>query len=110
DWTQITTLRQADKRIARAEAELEIAREQLLIRVADAYFNVLAAEDTLRSQQAAREAIGRQLEQAQRRYEVGLIAITDVQEAQAGYDEAVAAEIQAQRLLSVAQEFLREIV
>src|SRR5690606_6443038 len=96
--------------IARAEAELEIARAQLLIRVADAYFHAPAAEDTLRSQQAAREAIGRQLEQAQRRYEVGLIAITDVQEAQAGYDEAVAAEIQAQRLLSVAQEFLREIV
>ena len=110
DWASLATLRQADKRVARAETEYEIAREQLLLRVAEAYFTVLAAEDTLRSQGAAREAIGRQLEQAQRRFEVGLIAITDVQEAQAGYDEAVASEIQAQRLLATAQESLREII
>ncbi|MDG1463254.1 MAG: TolC family outer membrane protein, partial [Gammaproteobacteria bacterium] len=55
------------------------------------------------------EAIERQLEQANRRYEVGLIAITDVQEAQAGFDEAIAAEIVAKRSLANAREALREI-
>jgi outer membrane protein len=81
-----------------------------LVRVAETYFNVLAAEDNLASAVSAREAISRQLEQAQRRFEVGLIAITDVQQSQAGYDDAVAAEIEAERLLSTSHEFLREII
>jgi outer membrane protein len=110
DWSQYATLRQADKRVVRAETDYEAAQQDLMIRVADTYFNVLAAEDNLASAVAAREAIARQLEQAQRRFEVGLIAITDVQQSQAAYDDAVAVEIEAQRLLSTAHEFLREIV
>jgi outer membrane protein len=82
----------------------------LLVRVAEAYFNVLGAEDNLASAVSSREALNRQLEQAQRRFEVGLIAITDVQQAQAGYDESVAQEIEAQRLLATNHEFLREII
>lgn len=103
DWAQYTQLRQADKTVARAETDFEVAKQDLLLRVSEAYFNVLAAEDTLASEVAARESIARQLEQAQRRFEVGLIAITDVQESQAGFDQAVAAEIQAQRALATAQ-------
>lgn len=110
DWGRYVSLRQADKTVARAETDYAAAEQDLLIRVADTYFNVLAAEDTLASQIAARESIARQLEQAQRRFDVGLIAITDVQEAQAGYDSAVAAEIAAERALATAQEFLREII
>lgn len=110
DWGSYAQLRQADKSVARAETDLESARQDLLIRVAEAYFTVLAAEDTLASDIAAREAIARQLEQAQRRFEVGLIAITDVQESQAGYDSAVATTIQSERTLATAQEFLREII
>ena len=110
DWSNYATLRQADKRVLRAETDYEAAKQDLLIRVATRYFDVLAAEDNLASAVAAREAIARQLEQAQRRFEVGLIAITDVQQSQAGYDDAVAAEIEAQRLLSTSHEFLREIV
>jgi outer membrane protein len=110
DWSLYATLRQADKRVARAETDYEAAKQQLLVRVATSYFNVLAAEDNLASAVSSREAISRQLEQAQRRFEVGLIAITDVQQSQAGYDTAVAAEIEAQRLLSTAHEVLREIV
>ncbi len=110
DWSQYATLRQADKRVARAETDYEAAKQDLLVRVATRYFDVLAAEDNLASAIAAREAISRQLEQAQRRFEVGLIAITDVQQSQAGYDDAVAAEIEAQRLLSTSHEFLREII
>lgn len=110
NWGQFLQLKQADKFVALAEAGYQIAKQDLLVRVASTYFLVLAAEDTLASEQSAREAIGRQLEQAQRRFEVGLIAITDVQEAQAGYDLAVATEIAAQQNLATMQEFLREII
>jgi outer membrane protein len=110
DWGLYATLRQADKRVARAETDFEAAKQQLFIRVATSYFGVLAAEDVLASAVAARESVSRQLEQAQRRFEVGLIAITDVQQSQAGYDDAFAAEIEAQRQLATAHEALREIV
>lgn len=110
NWGQFLQLKQADKVVARAEAFFQVAQQDLLVRVANTYFLVLAAEDTLAAEQSAREAIGRQLEQAQRRFEVGLIAITDVQEAQAGYDLAVATEIAAQQNLATTQEFLREII
>jgi len=110
DWTQFKTLAQADKRVLQAETNYEAAKQDLTTRVATRYFNVLAAEDNVASAQSAREAISRQLEQAQRRFEVGLIAITDVQQSQAGYDNAVAEEIAAQQVLSTAHEFLREII
>ena len=110
NWAAYAQLRQADKRVMRAETDYEVAKQDLLIRVADRYFAVLAAEDNVASAVAAREAIGRQLEQAQRRFEVGLIAITDVQQSQAGYDDAIAAEIEAQQLLSTSHEYLREII
>jgi outer membrane protein len=110
DWGNYVQLQQADKVVARAETDFAAAQQDLLLRVADTYFNVLAAEDNLASAVAARESIARQLEQAQRRFEVGLIAITDVQETQAGFDQAVADEIAAQRVLATNQEFLREII
>jgi outer membrane protein len=109
NWAQYATLKQADKQVTRAETEFASAQQNLLIRVSTAYFNVLAAEDNLASAVAAREAIARQLEQAQRRFEVGLIAITDVQQSQAAFDDSVATEIDAQRQLAGSQEFLREI-
>jgi outer membrane protein len=110
DWGRYTQLKQADKRVMRAETDYEAQKQALLIRVATAYFNVLAAKDSLASAVAAREAISRQLEQAQRRFEVGLIAITDVQQSQAGYDDSVASEILAQRTLATSYELLREII
>jgi outer membrane protein len=110
NWGQYATLKQADKRVTRAETDFAAAKQDLLLRVSNTYFNVLAAEDNLASAVAAREAIARQLEQAQRRFEVGLIAITDVQQSQAAFDDAVATEIEAQRLLATNQEFLREII
>ncbi|WP_428100829.1 TolC family outer membrane protein [Candidatus Rariloculus sp.] len=110
DWSQIKTLRQVDKQITRAEAAFEAARQNLLIRTAETYFSVLAAEETLASEIVSREAIARQLEQAQRRFEVGLIAITEVEQAQANYDLAVANTIQAERVLSITQEALRELI
>ncbi len=108
-WDQIVNLRRADKTITRAEAVREAAQQDLIVRVAQRYFDVLAAEDRLTSINADRDAIARQLEQAKQRFEVGLIAITDVQESQAAYDQSVANEIGAKRSLATAREFLREI-
>ena len=109
-WDQFIALRRADKQVAQAEADFRAAEQDLMVRVATAYFDVLAAEDILESEIAAKEAIARQLEQANKRFEVGLIAITDVQEAQSGYDQAVAAEIVAKRSLATNKESLREII
>ncbi|HET7925515.1 MAG TPA: TolC family protein, partial [Rhodanobacteraceae bacterium] len=110
DWSQYKTLQQAEKRVVRAETDFRAAQQDLIVRVATAYFGVLGAEDNLASAVAQRDSVSRQLEQSQRRFEVGLIAITDVQQSQAGYDDSVAAEIEAQRLLSSAYEQLREII
>ncbi len=108
-WDSIVNLKRADKQVAKAEALREAAQQDLIIRVAQRYFDVLAAEDRLRSIHADRQAIARQLEQAKQRFEVGLIAITDVQESQAAFDQSVANEIGAKRSLATAREFLREI-
>lgn len=108
-WDQIVGLRRADKLVAKAEAVREAAQQDLIVRVAQRYFDVLAAEDRLTSINADKTAIARQLEQAKQRFEVGLIAITDVQESQAAYDQSVANEIAAKRSLATAREFLREI-
>lgn len=110
DWSRYKTLQQADKQVVQAETTFRAAEQDLIIRVATAYFAVLGAEDNLASAVAQRDSVSRQLEQAQRRFEVGLIAITDVQQSQAGYDDAVAAEIEAQRQLSSSYEQLREII
>ncbi len=108
-WDQIVGLRRADKLVAKAEADREAAQQDLIVRVGQNYFDVLAAEDQLTSRHANRQAIARQLEQAKQRFEVGLIAITDVQESQAAHDQAVADEIASKRTLATAREFLREI-
>ncbi|HZW60020.1 MAG TPA: TolC family outer membrane protein, partial [Woeseiaceae bacterium] len=108
-WDQIVGLKQANKQVARADAVHEAAQQDLIVRVAQRYFDVLAAEDRLTSIHADRRAIARQLEQAKQRFEVGLIAITDVQESQAAYDQSIASEIGAKRELATARELLREI-
>ena len=110
DWGQILSMKQADKTIARAEADLAATQQELMIRVASAYFNVLAANDVLASDIAAREALAQQLEQTRRRYDVGLIAVTDVQDSQAGYDQAAALVIASERALATSLESLREII
>ena len=108
-WTNWSTLRQADSQVAQAEADYRTAQQALLQRVAQRYFNVLAAQDTLEAQQVALEAFNRQLDQANKRFEVGLIAITDVQDSKAARDQSNAAVIEAKRSLASAEEQLREV-
>jgi outer membrane protein len=109
DWSQWQTLQRADSEVALAEANYRAAEQDLLVRVAGRYFDVLAAEDTLTAADATLQAVTRQLEQAEKRFEVGLIAITDVQEARAAHDNAVAGVIVAKRTLATAHEYLREL-
>jgi outer membrane protein len=108
-WANWVALRRADKTVAQAAADYAAAEESLIQRVSQRYFDVLAAEDTLEAQQASLEAISRQLEQADKRFEVGLIAITDVEEAKAARDSGTAAVIDAKRTLANSVEALREV-
>src|SRR6195256_2908801 len=108
-WANWMTLKEASREVAQAEATYQAAEQQLILRVAQAYFNVLAAEDGLEANQASLEAISRQLDQANKRFEVGLIAITDVQEAKAARDTAAAAVIAAKRTLATSEDQLQEI-
>ena len=85
---RLVQLEQSDSTIAQAEADFASAEIDLMVRSTTAYFDILSAEDDLRVANAEREATGRQLEQAQQRFDVGLIAITDVHEAKAAYDAA----------------------
>ena len=95
--------------ISKADAFLNAAQQDLIIRSADAYFRTLAAVDKVGFTKAERKAISRQLDQAKRRYEVGIIAITDVHEAQAGFDNANAQVISAENELLITKEVLREL-
>lgn len=103
-------LDQADRQIAQAEVTFAAEEQNLIIRVAQAYFNVLSAEDSLEFARAENAAIARQLDQAKQRFEVGLIAITDVHEAQAAFDQSRADLIQAENALDNAREAQQEII
>ncbi len=93
-----------------AQLQLEAAHQALALRLAQAYFGVLGAADNLTLAQAEQKAVSRQLEQARQRFKVGLIAITDVNEAQARYDLSLAQEIAAEAELDRAREELAEII
>ncbi len=109
-WDRWVALKRADKTVAQAEATYAASEQDLAVRVTQGYFNALAARDSLDAETLNKEAIKRQLEQNETRFEVGLIAITDVLESRAAYDQSVASEIGAKRQLSLAIEQLREIV
>jgi outer membrane protein len=93
NWFQY---RQAGHQVQQAEATFGQAYQDLIVRVAQAYFDVLAAQDTLGLVRAQKEAISEQLAQAKRNFEVGTATITDTHEAQARYDLIGAQEIVAQ--------------
>jgi len=106
---QFDRISQADAQVAQAEAKFSSAKLELILRVAQRYFNVLASSDTLVFAKANKEAIKQQLQQTKQRFEVGLTAITDVHEAQARYDASVASTIVAENDLAIRKEELREI-
>ena len=103
-------LGQARTKEEKAEIDYAVRTQELIDRVAERYFGVLEGRDDYRFTQTNREAIAQQLRQAQQRFEVGLIAITDVEEAKARFDLASAREIEAKNTLDNAREAMREVI
>jgi outer membrane protein len=109
NWGDWGRLSRAEQVALQVQTVYDSEVQNLIVRVTQSYFNVLGAIDDLGFAQAEKRAIERQLEQTKQRFAVGLTAITDVHEAQAQYDSAVAREIAAENELENAREFLREI-
>ncbi|OED37420.1 hypothetical protein AB833_23650 [Chromatiales bacterium (ex Bugula neritina AB1)] len=108
--TAYHSVKKAKLNVVQAKATLQEAKQNLMFRTAQAYFNILTAEEAFRAARSSREAISRQTEQAEKRFEVGLSAVTDVKEAQAQLDLAVAREVVAENQLDLAKEALRVII
>ena len=93
-----------------ASAEFAYQQQETMIRVASAYFNVLNSIDSLNAARAEEKAIGRQKDLAKKRFDVGLAAITEVQETQAAFDLTVVSRIAREAQLDSARESLTSIV
>jgi outer membrane protein len=106
----IVVYEQAMTQVEQADAQLAAAAQDLILRVAQAYFDVLNAQDTVAFAEAQKTAIGRQLEQAKRNFEVGTATITDTHEAQARYDLTLSQEITARNDLELRRRALEQII
>ncbi len=106
DWITVKQARNTGKQ---ADLTLAAVAQDLIFRVASAYFNVLSAQDTLKLTRSEKAADSKQLNQAQKRVQVGLDALTSVYEAQAAYDSSLAKEISAENTLRNNQEALRQL-
>ena len=94
---------------AQAAANFAIAQQELIVRVTDSYLTILESQAALTSAKAERDAVKRQLDQVQQRFDVGLVAITDVLEAQAAYDSSIVAVIEREGAQSISFEALLRI-
>lgn len=101
---------QGKKQLELAQAQLETAEQDLIVRVSQAYFDVLAAQDTLAFVRAQKTAVAEQLASAKRNFEVGTATITDTREAQARFDLVIAQEIAADNDLRVKRLALSQLV
>ncbi|MGD9871360.1 MAG: TolC family outer membrane protein [Thauera sp.] len=110
DWQSWVQYKQGELQTALAETQFGLARQDLVLRVAEAYFNVLNAQDALAAVTQLRTAAAEQLELAKTSFEVGTVTITDVHEAQSRFDLASAQEIAAQNQLEVARQSLAQII
>jgi len=110
DWGRWQNFEQSKLIVADVEVQLQQAYQDLLLRVADAYFNVLYAQDTLSATEAEKAAVAGQLESAKRNFELGNATITDTYEAQARYDLVVAQELRLQNDLDVRRDELAKII
>lgn len=93
----------------KARADFEAAQQALILNTAEAYFNVLRSQENLTTAMATEAAFKRQWEQAKERFDVGLIAITEVHEAKASYDATKTSRIQAEGALNIAFEGLASL-
>ena len=104
------TYQQGLKQVDLAQAQLSSADQDLIVRVSQAYFDVLAAQDSLAFIQAQKTAVAEQLASAKRNFEVGTATITDTRDAQAKYDLVIAQEIAADNDLRVKKIALDQLV
>ncbi len=102
-------LEQSEKSSLQSEVSYKLAKQNLISRVTQVYFDILKAKDSLEFAQAEKKSIERQLEQTNQRFKVGLTAITDVHEAQAQFDNSVATVIRSENAVEIQKELLREI-
>lgn len=110
NWARFVRYQQANQRVSKAQLEYQLAEQALIIRLTERYLNVLKAEVSLTLASDDVKAFTHQREQAKIRFEVGLIAITDVHNAQARYDLSIATQIAAQDNLYSKQEALRQLI
>jgi outer membrane protein len=108
-WDSWVALKSADATVAQSEANYRAAAQNLIQRVTQQYFAVLAAQDALVAQRSALKSVQGQVDQAERGYEAGLISQTDVEAASASRDSTAAAVIAAKRALATQQNLLRAI-
>lgn len=109
-WQNIEQYRQGKLAVAVADAQFSQAKQDLVLRVSQTYFDVLLAQDSLELAQAQKKAISEQLEAAKRNFEVGTATITDTHEAQARHDLATAQELAAQNDLEIKRHALRQVI
>ncbi|MBS1158089.1 MAG: Type secretion outer membrane protein, TolC [Proteobacteria bacterium] len=109
-WQNWVGYRQSEIQVAQAEANFAQARQDLILRVAQAYFDVNYGTESLAAVRANKAAIAQQLESAKKNFEVGTATITDTHEAQARYDLAQAQEIAAESDLEIKQHALAAIL
>lgn len=101
---------EAELQVAQTEAQFRIAEQDLVLRSAQAYFDVLIARDSVQLAEAQKTAISEQLAQAKRNFEVGAATITDTHEAQARFDLTSSQEIAAQNNLAIKQAALQQLI
>jgi outer membrane protein len=109
-WQNWVAIGQAEKQVLQAEAALTIAQQDLIVRTAQAYFDVLLAQDNVALSEAQKKAFSEQLAQAKRNFEVGTSTIVDTLEAQARYDQTVAKEILDKNDLEVKRQALTQLI
>jgi len=110
NWQAFQLYKEAGFKAVQAEAVFGQASQDLIVRVAQAYFDVLTSQDSLAFIQAQKTAIAEQLAQAKRNFEVGTATITDTHEAQARYDLATSQEIASQSDLEIKKRTLQQII
>lgn len=106
NWVAYT---EGELQVAQSDAQFKAAEQDLILRVAQAYFDVLIAQDSIQLAEAQKTAISEQLEQAKRNFEVGTATITDTYEAQARYDLTNSQEIAAQSTLEIKKRALQQL-
>lgn len=110
NWGSWETYEQSKLSVISSDLQFAAAQQDLMLRVSQAYFDVLAAENTLKTLQAQKVAVAEQLASAKRNFEVGTQTITDTHEAQSQFDLITAQELAGQGDLDVKRAALRQII